>query len=251
MRKVILHYHLYKNAGSSIDSILQNSLGEQWANYDLNQKGVKIYPDGIKQFIDANPQLRAISSHQAVPPLPQGDFKVFPIIFLRHPILRIRSAYVFEWQKQLGLDKPKGSFSEYIDAKLRKNHLGGLSNFHVSRLSNISYEESFIASQVNVTSKLETAKLFLSNIPFFGLVEEFQASLIRLHYYLKMTFPEITVKHYETNVLQNLAYTTEERIRFIREEVGEKRYINLALSNELDIELYEYATGLFKDIVPR
>ena len=43
------------------------------------------------EFIRSNPHLRAISSHTALLPVPQIDgIEIFPIIFVRHPIDRLR-----------------------------------------------------------------------------------------------------------------------------------------------------------------
>nr|WP_029249710.1 hypothetical protein [Microbulbifer agarilyticus] len=44
MRKLILHYHLFKNAGSSIDEILKRSFGDSWLAFDLDRASAKILP---------------------------------------------------------------------------------------------------------------------------------------------------------------------------------------------------------------
>ncbi|MCB1754984.1 MAG: hypothetical protein KDJ38_05655, partial [Gammaproteobacteria bacterium] len=84
-RNIIVHYHLFKNAGTSIDKMLKNSFGDAWENYDLPAAGARISPDSLQQYIEENPHLQASSSHQIVPPLPTGDLNVFPIVFLRDP----------------------------------------------------------------------------------------------------------------------------------------------------------------------
>ena len=94
MRKVILHYHIFKNAGKSIDSLLLNSLGNRLAKWDKDQADAIITNDEVVDFVSVNTTLAAISSHQFVSPIPTSDLvKFFPIVFIRHPIERAFSAY--------------------------------------------------------------------------------------------------------------------------------------------------------------
>ena len=250
MRKLILHYHLFKNAGTSIDNILSNSFGDKWQNWDcpLNKQG-PIRPAEMATFIEENPQLKAISSHDAVPPVPVGAFQIFPIIFLRHPIDRARSAYLFEWQKEFGSEAPKGSFSEYLDEKLTPSGDSVIANFQVSRLSNMEYGEEFSRKPLRDYERLDRAKLFLRSIPFFGLVENFQQSLVRLHYYLKPNFPEVKVVNHQANVIQDINAKLEEKLESIQVELGDEKYQMLCERNDLDIKLYQFAVKLFYTIV--
>ncbi len=251
MRKLIIHYHLFKNAGSSVDNILKDSFGDKWQNWDCPfHRHRPLLPAEMAAFISDNPQLVAISSHDAVPPVPIGAFQVFPIIFLRHPIDRARSAYLFEWQKELGLDQPKGSFAEYIDEKLAPEGGGVITNFQVSRISNLVYGKNVYRKSLRDYERLERAKLFLSSIPYFGLVENFQQSLIRLYYYLKPNFPEIKVVNHQANVIQDINAKLEERLKSIQDELDEKKYQMLCDHNELDIKLYQFAVNFFHSVVP-
>jgi hypothetical protein len=54
----------------------------------------------MEEFILDHPHGAAFSSHQVVPPLPARQLQVLPIVFLRHPIDRAYSAYLFEVQKE-------------------------------------------------------------------------------------------------------------------------------------------------------
>jgi len=103
MRKVLVHYHLFKNAGSSIDSCLSNSYGDAWHSFDPDANTGVYTASQLQKIIENHPKITAFSSHCLVPPLLSGAIKVCPIIVLREPISRILSAYAFEWQKQNGL----------------------------------------------------------------------------------------------------------------------------------------------------
>ena len=65
-RAVIVHYHLFKNGGTSIERVLRDSYGKRWATFDKAQSGAKISAAEMQAFIEGNPSLKAVSSHQAV-----------------------------------------------------------------------------------------------------------------------------------------------------------------------------------------
>jgi hypothetical protein len=95
MRSIIIHYHLFKNAGTSVDSVLEKSFGASWRNFDNKNSSARFSPKEFEKINLEHPELKAFSSHQIVPPIPKGSLRVYPIIFLRHPIDRIKSAYLF------------------------------------------------------------------------------------------------------------------------------------------------------------
>ncbi len=252
MRNIILHYHLFKNAGTSVDAILKDSFGTAWINWDkpLGDSAV-ISPDEIERFILENRHIQAISSHDLNPPVPFGDFRVFPIIFLRHPIIRARSAYLFEWKKQLNLDEPKGSFQEYINENIVDGIPGVISNFQSYKLSHVVYGRDYIRKKMPEFEVLDRAKLFISSIPYFGLVEHFHQSLVRMHYYLKVNFPSIEITNKQANVTQNVEVDINIKLAQIREELGEEYFLLLEKCNQLDLKLYNYAVNRFFSVVGR
>lgn len=251
MRKVILHYHLFKNAGSAIDSVLSSSFGDKWKNFDKENAWDKILPAEVSEYIQLNPTAIAISSHQVIPPLPSGDFEVFPIVFLRHPLVRARSAYMFEWKKQLGLAQPKGSFADYVLNMIAPGVRGPISDFQVLRLSNIAYEGSGPKYSGDLEERLIKAKEFISGLPFFGLVEYFQESLERMHFYLKYHFPDLKVVNRQVNTSQDIESGLEQKLLYIRRELGEALYGQLCERNQFDLELYNFARSKFLSIVPK
>lgn len=251
MRKLIVHYHLFKNAGSSVDAILKDSFGGQWREFDTDDPAAKILPERLDEFIRSNPELRAISSHQALPPIPQGeDYEVFPLVFVRHPLARARSAYLFEWQKQLGLEAPKGTFAEYVEEKLASNG-GAISNFHVYQFSNLAAGGEKPRHDPDPGVRLAMAKEFLASLPFFGMVEQFHESLVRIHFYLKYHFPELSVVNRTVNSTQGSSSHLDARLIAIRAELGAEVYGLLERRNLLDLALYQHACELFSSVVRR
>lgn len=244
-RSILLHYHLFKNAGSSVDRLLRESFGEAWVNFDKELPGQKISAAEMQSFIESNPGIRAVSSHQIMPPVPVGNFNVTPLVFLRDPIDRVKSAYLFEWQKQLNLTEPKGSLQEYIQEKLLPGKGTVIANFQVSRLSNQRYDEIKPVPGVHDLDRLAAAQKFLRDLPFFGLVERFDESILLMSEVLAEKFPEVECKIYRENSSRSDDTSINGRYNQFRKEVGEELFHEVIYRNHLDLQLYSYALALF------
>ena len=98
LRKIILHYHLFKNAGTSVDQVLQQNFGSRWVTREFQHRGnPAVHRKEVAEWIVAHPDACAFSSHTLELPPPQIDgVEILPVIFIRHPIDRIVSAYSFE-----------------------------------------------------------------------------------------------------------------------------------------------------------
>ena len=93
-KNICLHYHIFKNGGTTIEWILKKNFGKYAISRDTNSpKGIldnQIILDEIKK----NERIKAISSHQIRFPLPKHENEIFiPILFIRNPIDRIFSIY--------------------------------------------------------------------------------------------------------------------------------------------------------------
>jgi len=96
-RTIICHYHIFKTAGTSFEKILRNNFGERHLSFDGPTTSSVISQPELVSVIDANPDLVSLSSHQITLPAPTSDlFTLVPVIFVRHPILRIRSVFLHE-----------------------------------------------------------------------------------------------------------------------------------------------------------
>lgn len=247
-RSIIVHYHLFKNAGTSVDQLLKMNFGEQWLAYDGDGANTIIPAEQLQQLVLDNPDKQAFSSHQIVPPLPTLDMKVFPIVFVRDPIDRMRSAYLFEWKKQLGLDNPKGTFEEYIKSKFKNSRMNSVEEFQTLRLSN-SYTDRFHNIHKSEDGELlEQAKAFISTLEFVGIVDQFDRSMMLLQNYLKADFPDFRIKEVKANVLQDISLSQEHKREKIREELSADIYEQIIERNQLDEALYQFAKTRFEKL---
>jgi hypothetical protein len=251
-RRVILHYHLFKNAGSSIDHLLAANFGGRWATVEGTQPWSILGADALADFVRQRPRLMAVSSHTARLPLPQLLNTIFyPIIFLRHPIDRVSSIYHFE-RKQAGhyfsaATAQKHDFAGYVERMLDNPENEGvvLRNFHIACLSRGGANLTDLR-QVKVNSlRLTEACDLLSNLPVFGLVEHFDQSIQRLGKWLQVPFPGINLFPAHINAQQNRESFVDKRLAEIERALGSALFQKLLDANEYDLQLYRYACELF------
>lgn len=246
MRDIILHYHIFKNAGTSIDKALKESFSDRWTNWD-SDKGKRISSNEMKVFIKDHPKLVAISSHNAIPPLPNSDeINVYPIVFLRHPITRAYSAFQFEWGKQKGLEEPDKEFSDYIIDKFKKPRKNAIENFQVMHLANRAHECRCPSGKLTDKQLLNNAKAFIKTCPFFGLVERYNESMVRAHLYLSSKFSKFRGTIHKENISTNKSSTVLDlQVEGILSDLPEDVRKSLIERNKLDLSLYEYAAKRF------
>src|SRR6185369_11983956 len=100
VRFVLLHYHFFKNAGTTIEEILAHSFFENYARLDSEDFDGAVSPEELISFLNRNPRTKAVSSHQFRYPVPLvPGYIFFDLCFLRNPIDRIRSMYDYFREK--------------------------------------------------------------------------------------------------------------------------------------------------------
>ncbi len=245
VRNIIVHYHLFKNAGSSVDQLLKRNLGDKWMTYDGDTSNAIIACQQLEELIVNNPEVKALSSHQIIPPVPQLDMNIYPIVFLRDPIDRIKSAYLFEWKKQLGLDNAKGTLEEYVKEKFTYRRQNSIEEFQTVRLSNQFRDRYHDINSFEDDELLENASKFIQSLRFVGIVDEFDRSQELLLNFIKPGFPDFKASDVKANVLQDLKLTRAQKRTAIREELGAEVYEMILERNKLDESLYQFGKAHF------
>lgn len=237
MRKVLFHYHLFKNAGTSLDETLKlNFKGDQWVTKEFPNHLQKNRQQ-VQEWISEASKAVCFSSHTAYFPVPElPGTKVLPIIFFRHPLDRIVSAYNFERKQQaktFGAVLAKHTnLRGYIEARLALGMDRQCRNFHTDRFASMY--------PPNISNQLERAKLAIAQLPFVGSVSHYSHSLINLEEYLKSEgFDQIKLTAFEKNQSQQ-PMSIDHKMALLQEEVGPECYQQLLEANEDDLSLYEY-----------
>jgi len=247
-RNIIVHYHLFKNAGSSVDHLLKFNLGDKWMAYDGDSSGGIITTLELEKLIAENPEVDAFSSHQIIPPLPQIDGNIYPIVVLRDPIDRVKSAYLFEWKKQLGLDEPKGTLEEYVKEKFRNKRRSSIEEFQVLRMSNNQRDRFINHSEISDDEILSEAKSFIESLSFVGIVDDFDRSVELLINFIKPDFPHFKGREFKSNVLQDLSLSQLQKREQIKSELSAELYEDVIDRNRLDEELYQFGKAHFEKL---
>lgn len=245
MRTVILHYHLFKNAGTSLDAALKECIKpEEWVTKEFHAQP-KVNRAKVAQWILDNPQAKVFSTHTAhLPPPNLEGIKVLPVIFLRHPIDRIVSAYAFEAKQggdSFGAVLARNTdLSGYIETRLALPNDRQCRNFHMQRLAMMFSEQH--------GDEFTRAKKALEDLPFVGIVEKFNDSMRRLEeWLLKEGFQNIELKPVKKNVSQNNKKTLEEKLHEFESRISQTVFDELLESNRQDLLLYKMVTESIKD----
>ncbi|OGA74841.1 MAG: hypothetical protein A3G81_16875 [Betaproteobacteria bacterium RIFCSPLOWO2_12_FULL_65_14] len=231
-RAVILHYHLFKNAGTSVDAVLKQNLPGRWATREFERPGRQ---EEVAGWVKSQPACVAFSSHTASLPPPRiPGVEVIPVLFVRHPIDRIGSVYAFERKQEA---QTRGArlarahdLAGYIRARLATKGDRQCRNFHAAGL----------AAAIPGPAAAEEARALeaLRRLPFVGLVEDFEASMRRLESVLAPHFPGFRGWSARKNVTRDRAGDMEQRVAKIRSEIGEPLYEELVAANAIDLKIH-------------
>lgn len=175
MRTVILHYHLFKNAGTSVDKILKDNFGENWVTAEFPNRGAD-NSDLVAKWIEEESDGVAFSSHTMLGPIPFVEgVRIVSFMLLREPISRIQSAYRFErqqdastWGAQIAKEF---DFTDYVRKRLSRKGDRQCKNFQTFRLATLSPDSG---------RELDRAKSAASLITVLGTVEKFSEAMERL-----------------------------------------------------------------------
>jgi hypothetical protein len=245
LRDVVLHYHLFKNAGVSVDRILRRRLGaERWAGIEGEFAWSRVTQQEVARLIVERQDLRAVSSHQMRFPPPAIDgVRLHPLFMLREPIDRIGSVFAFERKQPANGNRGAelahaNDLAGYVAWGLEQDLLGGLCNFQTAFLGERGDKN-------RGTAALERAKAVVAETPCAGIVERYGESIARFAKVVPEAFHPADALVAPHNVTKDRLPSHEERVAAIREALGEPLYARLLDANSLDIELYAWALARF------
>lgn len=240
MRFVLLHYHILKNAGSTIEEILERNFPAAFARFDTPDPDTLISNDELLTFLRANPHVAAVSSHQIRHPVPTAPgFLFFDLCFLRDPLDRIRSTYDY-FRKRPAVGVEMSDLANALDLGPFTAHLveqcpWTISNVQVNLLSN------GVIDDPPKPEDLELAASRMLATSFLGVVDRYEESMAVGRHRVRMPFPNLDCSHAPVNVSRGLEGTLEERTEKFREACGEQTFSELMRLNELDFELLRRA----------
>lgn len=241
MRSVILHYHIFKNAGMSIEATLDRNFGERFCRFDTPDRNGQIANGDLVTYLNANTHIQALSSHHIRYPVPTvPGFFLFDLCFLRDPLDRIRSIYDYTREKPLDGD-PVSELSARFDlGSFIEQLMAGMPRWCCN------VQARFLAGSVDSDellgrSDMERAIRTLLQTSFLGVVDRYEQSLAAGEFFLRTAFPGLRCTASTVNATKGLDGTLAERKRQLRDACGPRLYGELEDRNALDLELLDVA----------
>jgi GT2 family glycosyltransferase/predicted nucleic acid-binding Zn-ribbon protein len=240
-RPVIVHCHLFKNAGTTLDWSLQRQFGTAFVDHrdDENMQRGAAY---LKPYLETQRQLSAISSHHIRFPLPVSEkLELLPVISLRHPIDRARSVYEFERRQDAttpgAIHAKKLSFADYVRWRMQPEVSPAIRNFHCS------FCTSNFDSVIDEQAYLDSVAMLIRT-PLLVIVERYDESMILLEDRLNQYFPDIDLSYIRQNETFGREVNLVERIQQVFDDLGPELTVEFREKNHWDMKLYENALAI-------
>lgn len=236
---IIAHYHLFKNAGTSVDIILNKNFGDRWHKIEFPKISQQSNSNLVQDWLLSNQNISAFSSHTAMFPLPTlPTIILIPIVFLRHPIARLWSVYKFERKHKKILNysiklAQKYDFAGYLNYQLDQPENRACRNFQ-------TYRFSWLNTQPNLT-ELEQALSGLDSLPLVGIVEKFDLSMKYYSKAIATHYPSFQFASVHKNITSQRSLSLEEKLEQISGNLDQTTYQRLLDANRDDLKLYEVA----------
>lgn len=227
--------HIPRTAGTTLDSILQSNFSPEEILSIYSKDDYERHRYQSLEFLES---ITLIIGHLLLEKTNPPTFYGMPVrvfTFLREPIARLVSEYDFlrSWEANhlySFLNENKVSFAEYISSHERRLFYRG-KNFMTRCISGQSFMDEPYPEEALACAKEALEKHF----SFFGIQERFFESLVMLADILGLN----NILHEKRNALKQ-----ESKTSLSEADIALARRLNQA-----DMELYEFALGLFEQRV--
>jgi hypothetical protein len=239
MRRVLLHYHIFKNAGSTIEEIFDRTFGQAFSRLETPSREGLVSNRDVLSFLEQNRRARAISSHQLRYPTPKAPgFLFLDVCILRDPIDRIRSVYDFYHSRPAPgdplSDLAQGPIGSFVASLVEQNQLY-VKNVQVNLLACAGDSDDPEDKDFQVAAER------IRRAAFLGVVDCFNKSMVAGEHFLRPVFPELDCAQPAENVTGGMEGDLARRIAKVRAACDESVYNELLRLNALDTKLVDCA----------
>lgn len=245
VRNVLVHFHIFKNGGTTFDFALKREFGRRFAEFDGDRTRYVHLPDEIAAYLKSNSRVEALSSHHLRFPLPEASgLNLLPALFVRHPMDRMYSIYRYERnqksESQGSQHAKKLDFPDYVRWRLDQGPSNLLCNYHATVLTCNPRDG---IKEIDA----ELARKRLRGATVCGVVDRLEESLALAERSLAPYFPELNLATTPQNVTAGRKASLQDRIDEAERACGAELFADVVGRNALDLELYELAGNLLTD----
>jgi hypothetical protein len=246
-QRIIVLYHVYKAGGSTVIHGLKTQYGasgvlevDKHPNY-VSEKAYNIA--FFERIVPQHPEVVAYTAHRVVPNIHFSEtLDVYPITFVRHPLLRAMSVYRFErirrdeWpRKEFAL---KYDFSDWILWCLDSDQFIECQNYQTCLLS-LSETGQLLASPEGVRrGDLSLVYNRLDAMPAVGVVEMFPESLAAINRAGQALFPGLAIPDAVVNSTKTVEDWQRE-VSAVQGEMSATSRLRFYEANGSDLDLFE------------
>ena len=246
-RYVLVHHHIFKNAGTSFNFALKKNFGQNFSEYDLPNSKI-ITSNNLHKYLEEKKNLNAVSGHHIclIPADSNQKIKCLSSILIRDPLARVRSIYNFERLQDAETDgaimAKKFSFKDFVSWRL-KNAPQVFCNYqtlYCSRVGPASHKRSLSDNDLNLAIQN------LERCIAVGTVKRYKEFLVMAQHELTVYFPDLFLEHHHLNISSSSKQLEGKKIKDINliSDLGEDIYNVLKNKNTLDFKLYDFANQI-------
>lgn len=244
-RPVILHYHIFKNAGTTLDGALQHSFPGHFREINSEHAQGTVGADEIVRLVRDEPALKAISSHNTRLPLPRCSGVTFlPFVSIRHPVDRLVSVYEFEKKQADSTAYPsrelagKSTLEEFLDRII-----------NVEPFSGCNWQVNYLACGGNLTRlpgepDFTQACSVAGSLPFVGVVDRLDESMVVAEHLYGRKIKGLDLAYVSRNISRKRPDSLEARLAELKNNVSEGVYRRISEANAMDGRLYDHCVEL-------
>jgi hypothetical protein len=231
-RRVVIHQHIMKCAGSTIVAVLEREFGEGCYHLHRDDPRGTIFGEDLGAFLEATPDALAVTSHHLRPPLPTGPFLVIDCAPLRDPIDRLASLYRFTRKDASQLLHP-------LTANGMATFVRAVADRFPDNVIDVQTSALAItdASRPPGRDDLAVAIARMRRSSFLVVVDRFDESMVLAEYFFRNVFPGLQLHSRATNVTRPTEYDLAERERELNAELGGPAFALVKRLSALDEEL--------------
>lgn len=262
MRFILLHHHIFKNAGSSLDGSLHRHFGESFTEFHPNAAdGGRVHPHQLFEFLERQPTIQAISSHHFhgvdfaayLDERRRTSLMFFDFALLRHPVSRLVSMYLYYRGfapngNAIHVAAHEFSLAGFIEHLIRHHP-----NYVINPQVTIFGCEHYGAPPS--PSNLDCATGRLLRMSMVGTVEKYDEAMSVASYMLQPVFTGLKLQGAIRNRSDRTAINGYDgTLESVRQIIGKRLFDQLCELNDLDIELWsrisDESTRRFKYLPP-